>query len=314
MVVTGTAPSQTVFGSRMNNRIDLNREDRDLSVAELVHRKLDTLTPAEAKAARFLLTNYPVVGLDSLGRFAEKAGVSHPTILRFIGKLGISGYPEFQEMLRSELDARLKSPLAKTNSGIGPVSAGGDFHETYTEALSNNVRLSVSSISHNEYEAVVGLLSDPGNRIMLLGGRFTDSIATQAFMVLRALRPNVEHVTGQPLAWSEYLLDVNEKCVLLVFDVRRYQPEVVAFAEEAARRAAKVVLVTDEWLSPIARTAQHVLVAHIEAPSIWDSLTPVSALVETLIAAVSNRSWERARTRLSDLEYIRSLFGGDGIQ
>ncbi|WP_094707099.1 MurR/RpiR family transcriptional regulator [Hahella sp. CCB-MM4] len=283
------------------------RED-GLSIAELIHRKLETLTPSEKKAARLLLTNYPVVGLDSLARFAERAEVSHPTILRFISKLGFSGYPQFQDELRNELDARLKSPLAKRHPDIQKVRDKTDFQNIYIDAICNNIRQSMASISQNEFEGVLALLEDVNQQVYLIGGRFTDAIAKQTYMHLRALRPRVRHINGLPVSWSEYLLDMDKNCVVVVFDIRRYQEEVVVFAEEAAKRGASVILVTDQWLSPIARVAQHVLVAHVEAPSNWDSLTSISAMMETFVAALSNRKWDQLTDRIGDLEHIRSQF------
>src|SRR6476661_1671246 len=82
-------------------------------VGELVRQRLDSLSPAERKLARVLLASYPIAGLESVARFAERAGVSPPTVTRFIIKLGFRGYPEFQESLRHEVQARLSSPLTR---------------------------------------------------------------------------------------------------------------------------------------------------------------------------------------------------------
>src|SRR3989454_7238708 len=85
----------------------------DSRVGELVRHRLASLSPAERKLARVLLASYPIAGLESVARFAERAGVSAPTVTRFITKLGFRGYPEFQEQLRQEVQARLSSPLAR---------------------------------------------------------------------------------------------------------------------------------------------------------------------------------------------------------
>src|SRR3989442_6231635 len=85
----------------------------DHRVGELVRQRLASLSPAERKLARALLASYPIAGLESVARFAERAGVSPPTVTRFITKLGFRGYPEFQESLRLEVQARLSSPLAR---------------------------------------------------------------------------------------------------------------------------------------------------------------------------------------------------------
>ncbi len=154
----------------------------------------------------------------------------------------------------------------------------------------------------------MALLADRANSIHLLGGRFTDAIALYTYMHLRVLRPRVLHVSGPPLSWSEYLLDMDRHAVVLVFDIRRYQDDVIAFAEEAAGRGARVVLVTDQWLSPIAGVAEHVLAVRIEVPSAWDSSAALLTLMEALIARVNDRTWPQLQGRIADLERLRTEF------
>lgn len=280
------------------------------SVAEQIHRHLDRLTPTERKPARLLLGNYPVVGLEPLATFAQRADVSHPTILRFIAKLGYDGYADFQAALRSELEARLKSPLAKRYAQATGSTADEDFLARYADAVCDNIRQSVASLPRAEFEGVLELLGDTGNTVYLLGGRFTDPVASYTYMHLRVLRPRVQHVSGPPVSWSEYVLDMDHRAVLLVFDIRRYQQDVVRFAHEAAERGARIVLVTDNWLSPIAAHAEHVLSARIEVPSSWDSVVAMSTLMEALIAALNDRTWSRLEERISELERMRTRFDG----
>ncbi len=281
------------------------------SVAELVHRHLQRLTRGERTVARTLLAGYPMAGLEPLSGFARRADVSHPTVLRFVSKLGYSGYAAFQAALREELEARLKSPLNKAPSAP-PADAGLYPLSHFAEAACDNIRQSLGAVTREEAEAVIGLLAAPANRVLLLGGRFTDAIALYAYMHLRVLRPNVQHVAGPPLAWSEYLLDANSRTVLMAYDTRRYQEDVVAFAHGAAARGAHVVLMTDQWLSPIAAVAEHVLAARIEAPSRWDSAAALLALTEALVAGVSERRWPRLQGRLQDLERLRTRFESPG--
>src|SRR5699024_185266 len=147
-------------------------------------------------------------------------GVSHPSILRFIAKLGYSGYAEFQAALRYELEARLKSPLAKQAAVAG--QHGMDLLARHAQAACLNIRQSIAAVPRTEFDGALELLCDTRNRVYVLGGRFTDSLATYVYMHLRVLRPHVEHVTGPPLSWSEYLVDMNRRTVVLVFDIRRY--------------------------------------------------------------------------------------------
>jgi DNA-binding MurR/RpiR family transcriptional regulator len=275
-------------------------------VADLIHRRLDRLTPAERKPARLLLSNYPLIGLEPLASFAQRAEVSHPSVLRFIAKLGFDGYAAFQAALRTELEARLKSPLAKRHEDRAEPADSQDFLQRFADVACENIRQSVASLPRGEFEGALSLLADESATVYLLGGRFTDAMAIYAYMHLRVLRRNVHHVAGPPVSWSEYLLDVDRHTVLVVFDIRRYQSDLIDFARKAAKRGARVLLITDQWLSPIAGVADHVLAAHIEVPSSWDSVAAIATLVEGLIAALNNRDWHRLKRRIRDLEQLRS--------
>ena len=93
---------------------------------EDIRDRLDEFTATEKKAAHALLANYPMQGLGTVAQFAEAAGVSSPTILRFVGRLGFPGFAEFQRKLRGELESQLNSPLARSaNMEDDPV---GDPH------------------------------------------------------------------------------------------------------------------------------------------------------------------------------------------
>ena len=52
------------------------------------------------------------------------------------------------------------------------------------------------------------------------------------------------------------------------------------------------------------------MVAHIEAPSAWDSMVSITVLVETLLASVQALTWAETEARLKRLEglYDRSRF------
>src|SRR5689334_10185999 len=97
-------------GARMKQAV---KQKSGLSIAETIRQGLGRLTPTERKPALVLLANYPVPGLEPVAQFAKRAGVSGPTVLRLVAKLGFSSYPLFQQALRDELELRLQPPLAK---------------------------------------------------------------------------------------------------------------------------------------------------------------------------------------------------------
>lgn len=274
-----------------------------VTIAEQVRAGMQDFTATERKAAHVLLATYPLAGLEPVADFAARAGVSAPTILRFVARLGLSGYPDFQRRLREELEAQFKPPLAKVvRDGSAPAEGGlGAFRE----ALRNNLERTFDHIPPGEFDAVVELLADVRRTAYLIGGRFTDPIARYMAAHLRIVRPRVQHMAGQIENLRDQVLDMRKGDVVVVFDIRRYQDDIVALARQAEGRGAKVVLVTDQWLSPISRVAAHVLSAHVSVPSNWDSNAAVMALVEALLTTVTGRLWPSAEERIAEIEQIR---------
>jgi DNA-binding MurR/RpiR family transcriptional regulator len=262
--------------------------------------------PSERRAAQTLLSHYPLAGLEPLADFASRAGVSAPSVLRFIARLGFSSYADFQRRLRQELEARLASPLAKGEaqpSEVGPAAR-------FLGAAGDNLRATLEAVSEEDFDGITALLAHPRRRIHLVGGRFTDPLAQYLANHLRVLRPAVSHVGGQPAGWPELVVDMDRSDVLVCFDIRRYQDDVIELAEAAARRKAAVVLFTDQWLSPIAKVARHVVAARVRVPSNWDSSCALLAMAEAILAAVTERVWASARPRMQEIEALRRKRGG----
>ena len=279
--------------------------DDRASIAEHVRASLGRLTAQERKAAQVLLTNYPAAGLAPVAEFAERARVSAPTVLRFVAKLGYLGYPDFQRQLREELEAQLASPLAKPSRKGAPRSPERPFIDPFAEAAVANVQGSFRNLPEDDFSAIVELMCDRRRSIHLLGGRFTDALARYLAAHLGLVRPDVRHVPSGVGLWRDRLLDLKRRDVLMIFDIRRYQDDVVAFGRDAAARGAEIVLFTDQWISPLSRQAKHVVACRVAAPSRWDSSVALLAVVEALTAAATERLGEFARKRIEDLEKLR---------
>jgi DNA-binding MurR/RpiR family transcriptional regulator len=282
------------------------KRNAGLSIAETIRQGLGGLTATERKPALALLANYPVPGLEPVAQFAKRAGVSGPTILRLVAKLGFNSYPRFQQALRDELELRGQAPLAKI--GARPLGQwpSSDVYSQYGRAIVSNIEASLGEVPRSEFKGTLDLLADRSRRISLLGGRFSGSVALQFYLHLRELRPRVQLIGGQTATWVEHLLDIGSKDVLIVFDIRRYQEDVIRFAREAAAQGADIVLFTDQWLSPIAAVARHVFALRTAIPSSWESFGAPSALTEILTACLQAKNWGDARQRMQRLEKIRS--------
>lgn len=277
------------------------------SVAEMLRTEMDRLTPTERKIARVLLANYPVAGLETIAQLAARVEVSGPTVLRLVGKLGFDSYTAFQAALRAELEARLQSPLVRRESAAEEDEH--DFLGNFVRRQTELMQQTAANVSSAEFDGAVDLLADPRRRIWLLGGRLTEPLAAYLAHHLKVVRTQVHQLRALPASWADHLVDMDKNDVLVVFDIRRYWQDAQRAAEMAAERKAQIVLFTDQWLSPISRSARFTLAAHTAGPAGWDSNTPLLMLVDAMIAAINTRHWDNIHERLQLLERMRGQLG-----
>ena len=273
------------------------------TVKDLIHAQGGTLTPAERQLSDALLRDYPMAGLQSVTKLAEAAGVSTPTVIRMARKLGFDGFPELQSALREEASASIKSPVA-TRSGWRESGAALGALRTFAEAVLENLDQTLDRLDPDTLDGIASLLADPSRSIFLAGGRITRSNADYFFTHLQIIRPNVTLLSRSPSSWSQDLLDMDSRAVLVIFDIRRYESDLARLAELARDRGAQIVLFTDQWGSPIVSQALHVLNARVEVPSSWDSTLAINLIVEALVADIQGRGGTEAQERIETLEVM----------
>jgi DNA-binding MurR/RpiR family transcriptional regulator len=260
------------------------------------------LTPAEQKIQRILLADYPTSGLDSASGIARRAGVSNPTVTRFVMRLGFSGVAAFQAQLLTEVEARLRSPLEMM--GATPAGSGNpvpDYFRSVTQAMERSAMVTPPQA----YDHAARLVMEARGQVLLAGGRFSRHVAGMLAGYLMQFRPRVRETGPLSVAAFDRLIDLGKRDVVIVMDYRRYQLDVDRFATQAAGRGARIVLFTDSFRSPVARLAEVVLTADTEVASPYDSLTPAVAQIEVLVACVLASLSPAGRSRIEALEDIR---------
>lgn len=273
------------------------------TIAERLQDRLDNLTRAERQLAQSILENYPVSGLGPIASVAKTAEVSTPTVARMVQKLGYRGYAEFQTELRAELKAKITGPIAKHDTWAEKAPVGHVLNR-FTEAVIDNIRHSLSQIETESFDQACALLADSDRAVYIVGGRITHTLAEYLFLHLQIIRPGTTHIQATSNAWPHYLLDVKDGDVFVIFDMRRYENNTLKLAEMAHQRGARIVLFTDQWRSPIHRFAEICFSSRIVVPSAWDSAAMTLLLIETVISAVQELSWDDTRGRIERLEAI----------
>ncbi len=275
------------------------------NVSDMIGGQYETLTRAEKLLAQSLLENYPVSGLGSITTVAENAGVSTPTVVRMVQKLGFSGFSEFQAQLHQELEQTISNPITKRDRWAA-AAPGTHILNRFADAVLKNMRESLAAIEIEDFDKAAAELSNRKNPVYLAGGRITHSLASYLFTHLQVIRSGVTLISTNRATWPHYVLNMQPGDVLVLFDIRRYEHEIEMLAQLASGRGVTIILFTDQWASPVTKYAQVVFRNHVEVPSAWDSSVVTLLVLEALVEAVQNANWNRTRERLHELEDLFS--------
>jgi DNA-binding MurR/RpiR family transcriptional regulator len=271
------------------------------TVSDVIHARFEALTRAEKQLAHSLLDNYPVSGLGSITTVAENARVSTPTVARMVQKLGFKGYSEFQSRLHQEVEATISNPLTKHDRWASN-APGTHILNRFADAIMGNLRQTLTNLDTATFDSVASLLSERQRGLYFVGGRITGALAEYFFTHMQVIRPNTTLLSSNSSSWPQYVLNMNPGDVLIIFDIRRYEQEMVSLAIAAKRRGAEIIVFTDQWATPATKYAKHTFRVQIEAPSAWDSSVVTLFIVEALIEAVQNSTWDETSERMKTLE------------
>ncbi|MFO6013791.1 MurR/RpiR family transcriptional regulator, partial [Pseudomonas aeruginosa] len=265
----------------------------------------DTENPVQLRP-RTVSRQRPRLGLGPMTRLARHAGVSDPTIMRLVKKLGFAGYGDFQEALLADVDDRLRSPrtlLAERRERMGR----DDTWARYLDQAGQSLQQTLGLTRPDDIQRLADWLLDSRLRVHCHGGRFSRFLAGYLVTHLRLLRPQCRLLDDGALL-PDQLYDLGRQDLLVLFDYRRYQSQAQHVAQAAKARGTRLVLFTDIYASPLREHADLIVSSPVESASPFDSLVPAMAQVEALVATLVARMGAPLDERLEGIDQLRNAF------
>ncbi|WP_432817209.1 MurR/RpiR family transcriptional regulator [Sulfitobacter sp. JB4-11] len=274
-----------------------------MMIRDRIEKEAENLTLGERKLAAAILSDYPFSGLSPIHELAKHSEVSAPSISRFVTKIGLEGYQEFQRELISELKQGMRSPL---DLHAPERKVQGGFLKDFIAKSTSQMAIAADAITEDQFTQICTLLTDPKRRIYVLGGRISDTIAKHLTFHLQLIRKDVYHLPANAESWPDYLLRIRQGDILYLVDFRRYEAMLGQLAKQAAQtRQARIVLMTDKWISPIAKHAHEVMPVPIDSGTLWDTYSAALAVTEAIVTRIAEHNWEKTRARMEAWEALR---------
>jgi DNA-binding MurR/RpiR family transcriptional regulator len=261
---------------------------------------------AERKVASVLLEGYPTRVLSTVEALAKQASVSAPTVLRFLAKIGYPRFADFQAAAIADVERQFGSPLNNIHAET-PSDEPDHIYQRTLLMQAQALQTAAAQAMPAEFDVIVNMLANPRATIKLLGGRYSHNLAQRLALQLGQIRPSVVLMPLTLGFFYDALADAGPQDVFVIFDYRRYQPELLNFAREAKRSGGRICLFTDIWRSPISEHADAVLTSPDASTSPFGSRVVATVQIEAIVAAISHRTHDRSRDRLARIEELRKL-------
>jgi len=276
---------------------------------QLVTRHYGTLTPSEMRIADRILDGGDLAATSTATELADEAGVSKPTVTRFVHKLGLESFREFRRLAREGRPAEPGSPvdLLRRELSVTSGDLGVLLHETSTSEVRNLVG-TYEGLDLADVARVVDLLVG-AREVVFVDFRKNHPLAAYAATLLNSLRPHVRSLPERGTSPADGLLDLAVSDVVVMFPFRRAQQDHLRTSEAVVDRGATLVTIGDRYPNPAAQRATVHLTTSTDGPGVFDSLTAAMSLVGLLATAVANRLGDGAQERLDALEDAHVIFG-----
>lgn len=267
-----------------------------------IQSELPSFSKGQKQIARFILEHYDKAAFMTASRLGVTVGVSESTVVRFATELGYDGYPHLQralqEMIRNKLTSVQRMEVAGDRMG------GRDVLQTVLHADTDMIRVTLDEIDRDAFQGAVDALMG-AKRIYILGVRSSSTLASFLGFYFNLLFENVTLVhTNSVSEIFEQVLRIGPGDVLFGISFPRYSKRTLSAMKYARDRGARVIALTDSQLSPLARVADHVLLARSDMASFVDSLVAPLSVINALIVAVGMSRRDEIEQTFNKLERI----------
>ena len=282
----------------------IHRQDTTMKrdILRILEENMSSFSKGQKLIAKYILQEYDKAAYMTASKLGKAVGVSESTVVRFVIELGYEGYPEFQKSLQELIRTKLTSfqRIEVTNNLIGK----GDVLSKVLESDAEKIRKTLEGIDREAFEGAVGSIVNAKN-IYILGVRSSSSLASFLDHSLRMIFDNVRRVqTASGAEVFEQMLSVGEGDAVIAISFPRYSKRIIKATEYAHKSGADVICLTDSVESPLAASADQLLVAQSDMASFVDSLVAPLSVINALVVAVSRVRQEQVTERLRHLEVL----------
>jgi len=204
-----------------------------------IEQRLDDLTPAEQRVARWVLGHPRQAAAANLAAVARECGTSQPTVIRFCRHIGLGGFRE----LAIRLTEALSQPASYVHRNVSADDSAADAIAKVMDASIQSLIDVRAQISSLPIDAAVAALS-AARQLAFVGLGASGQVARDARQKFFRLGIPCTALTDTPMI-LQYAAIVDPADVMIIVSQSGRWPELARAAELAQNGGATVIALTD---------------------------------------------------------------------
>lgn len=262
--------------------------DFDALRTALVARS-DRLSRRLSQVAQFCLNHPEEVAVSTLVRLADLAAVPPATITRFAKELGFQGFADLQLVFRERLlGPRL--PYTDRISGVGDsdLDQPGMVFGSFVQAAVQSLLRIEEALDRDQLATCVDVLATT-DVVHVAAARGAFGLGAYTVYGLGSIGRRAQLIDniGAMRAMQVAAMGPGDTLLAMTFD--DYTPETIEVVRMAVARGNRVLVITDNALSPVASLTSHVLYVNEARLGHFRSQVPAMVVAQAMIVGLGRR-------------------------
>jgi len=249
---------------------------------------------ARLKLVAVYLVEHPQqVAFNTLADIAKAAGVHASTLVRFANHFGFGGFSELQKLYKNQLlqhPSNYRERISQLKKTDGENADSSPAHLLHEFIDGNQLALSLlqQQVAPKLLDEAVETLVK-AKEVFICGIRRVYPVATFLNYTLSQMDVRCSLIDGQGSMQTEQGKWMDEASALIAITFNPYGKIPKETVELARRKNAKIILITDSELCPLAPLADHLFIVREAEVRAFRSLNSTLCLAQTLCVALGYR-------------------------
>jgi DNA-binding MurR/RpiR family transcriptional regulator len=266
-----------------------------VSADQLIKRisgEYDHLSKQLKVIALHIEKNRDHIGIEGIQALALQCGVQPSAVVRFAQHFGFTGFSQMQAIFRDDLSRQL-APTRNYKTRIRDLIASGpenlssaDIAREFLTGSATGIHALEKNIDANAFKNAVEALATT-DCIWIAACRRSFPIAVYLDYALQHTEKRIGLVSGLGGMHVGQVRSVRKGDVMIAISFSPYAEETISTAKLAAERGARLVVISDSRMSPVAKMADITLLVQDNSTFGFRSLSSTMALAQGLFIALA---------------------------